>query len=594
MEPDAWITLAVIVGLCVAFITERVAPTVAMGGAVIFLYLVGVIDAQGAFGGFANIAPITVAALYVLAGAADITGALSGITAKALGRGRDTSERAAWARVVLPVTTASGVIANTPLVAMFAPRISAWARRAGRSPSRFLMPLSFAAVLGGVITVLGTSTNLVVSGLMDRQGLEPLGVFEITPVGLPVAFLGAGALLALGPRLLPQRQGADEDYDSAREFTVEVMVDPAGPLVGSSVTDANLRNLQGVYLVEILREERAIAPVAPERVLRANDRLVFTGAVDRVVDLQAVQGLVMAEEHHVTIDRARGRGHRFFEAVVAESSSLVGSTLKDTQFRSTFGAAVMAVHRANQRLGGKLGDQPLRSGDVLLVVAPEGFERAMRGRAEFSVIAPLSGPAPIRRRSARVVELATLALIVLAGSGLVDLTKAALGVAVALVATRVITPGEARRSINLDIIAMIAFSFGLGAAADASGLAGTVADGLVSLTSGLGDWGVVLGVAVATLLATELLSNNAAAALMFPVALSTAASTGIDPRPLAAVIMLMASCSFLTPIGYQTNTMVWSMGGYRFTDFTRVGLPLTGVVVATAVFVVPAVFPLHP
>ena len=593
MSADAWITLAVIVALCAAFVTERVPPTLAMGGGVVTLYLLGVIDAQGAFGGFANVAPITVAALYVLAGAADITGALSGITATALGRSGAGSERSAWARVVFPVTLASGFIANTPLVAMFAPRISAWARRSGRSPSRFLMPLSYAAVLGGVITLLGTSTNLVVSGLMDRAGLEPLGVFEVTPVGLSVAVLGSLTLVALGPRLLPSRSGADADLASAREFTIEVLVAATGPLVGASVADADLRNLQGVYLVEILRGGTTIAPVAPEQVLEADDRLVFAGAVDRVVDLQAVQGLVMAEEHHVTEDG--GRGHRFYEAVVAESSLLNGSTLKDTNFRATFGAAVMAVHRANHRLGGKLGDQALRAGDVLLVVAPEGFEQAMRGRADFSVIAPLSsGAAPLRRRSARLVELATLALIVLAGSGLVDLTKASLGVALALVALRVITPGEARRSINLDIIAMIAFSFGLGAAAEASGLAETAADGLVSATAGLGDWGVVLGVALATLLATELLSNNAAAALMFPVALSTAAATGIDPRPLALVILLMASCSFLTPIGYQTNTMVWSMGGYRFTDFTRVGLPLTLVVVATAVFVVPVVFPLHP
>ena len=499
MSADAWITLLVIALLCVAFITERVPPTLAMGGGVISLYLLGVIDAQGAFGGFANIAPITVAALYVLAGAADITGALSGITAKALGGSTDGSERAAWARVVFPVTLASGFIANTPLVAMFAPRISAWARRSGRSPSRFLLPLSYAAVLGGVITLLGTSTNLVVAGLMDQAGLEPLGVFDVTPVGLSVAVLGSITLVALGPRLLPQRRGADADLASAREFTVEVVVAPTGPLVGTTVADANLRDLEGVYLVEILREGTTIAPVAPEQLLEAEDRLVFAGAVDRVVDLQGVQGLVMAEEHHVTAEG--GLGHRFYEAVIAESSVLNGSTLKDTQFRSAFGAAVMAVHRANQRLGGKLGDQALRAGDVLLVVGPEGFEQAMRGRDDFSVIAPLSGAAPIRRRSARVVELATLAIIVLAGSGLVDLTKASLGVALALVALRVITPGEARRSINLDIIAMIAFSFGLGAAADASGLAETVADGLVSLTSGLGDWGVVLGVAVATLLA---------------------------------------------------------------------------------------------
>jgi len=589
MTADGWITLAVIVVLCLVFVTERLPTTVAMGGGVIFLYLVGVIDAQEAFGGFSNIAPLTVAALYVLAGAADITGALGGLSSRALGRS-DASERVSLARVVFPATLGSGFVANTPLVAMLAPRITAWARRSGRSPSRFLIPLSYAAILGGVITVLGTSTNLVVSGLLADSGQAPLGVFEITRVGLPVAVLGCGLIVLTAPWLLPNRHTPDEDMASTREFTVEVLVEPNGPLVDRSVTDAQLRNLRGVYLVEIVRPDRIIAPVPPDQTLRANDRLVFAGAIDRVVDLQSVEGLTLAEGHHVA---GADLGNRFYEVVVADGSELNGSTLKAVSFRSTYGAAVMAVHRAGHRLGGKLGDLPLRAGDVLLTVGPESWRDDMRGRNDFSVVAKLDGPAPLRRRSARIVELATLALVVLSGTGLVELTKAAMGVALALLALRVITPTEARRSINLNIIAMIAFSFGLGAAARASGLAEQAANGLISLTGGLGDWGLVLGIALATLLATELLSNNAAAALLFPIAGATALETGMEVRSLAIVILIVASCSFLTPIGYQTNTMVFGMGGYRFTDFTRVGFPLTIMCVLVTVILVPIVFPLY-
>lgn len=590
MGADAWITLAVIAGLVVVFVTERVPPAVAMGAAVVTLYLLGVVDASQAFSGFSNIAPLTVAALYVLAGAADITGALSGLTRRALGSGGG-SERRNLARFLFPVMLASGFVANTPLVAMLAPRITTWARRAGRSPSRFLIPLSYAAILGGVITVLGTSTNLVVSGLLHDAGQEALGVFEITRVGLPVAVVGVALVVLVTPLLLPARRAPDEDLASVREFTVEMLVAPGSPLVGRSVASANLRNLQGVYLVEILRGERSVAPVPPDELLGPGDRLVFAGAVDRVIDLQGVAGLVMAEEHHFSVDGSIG--HQFYEVVVAEGSSLNGSTLKAAEFRSTFGAAVIAVHRAGQRLGGKLGDLPLRAGDVLLLVAPEGFRHMARESSAFSVVAPYDGAAPLRRRSARVVELATLALVVLAGSGLVDLTKAAMGVVLALLVTRVITPAEARRSINLDIVAMIAFSFGLGAAAAQSGLAKTVAEGLVSATSAWGDVGILLGVAVGTLLATELLSNNAAAALMFPVALAVASETGLALRPLAIVILLMASCSFMSPIGYQTNTMVFGMGGYRFTDFTRVGLPLSIAVLILSVLLVPVMFPLR-
>ncbi|CAN5326849.1 SLC13 family permease [soil metagenome] len=591
MPADAWLTLAVIVALGVALATERVPPTVAMGSAVLGLYLVGVLDAPGAFGGFSNIAPITVAALYVIAGAADITGAMGGLTARVLGRPDGVSERRLLARLGYPVTLASGFMPNTPLVAMFAPRVSAWARRAGRSPSRFLLPLSYASILGGVITLLGTSTNLVVSGLLDAAGEPRLGVFEITPVGLPIALIGVSVLVLVVPRLLRTRQGPDEDLASIREFTIEMVVAPGSPLAGQTVAGANLRNLQGVYLVEILRSGHRVSPVAPEEVLGVGDRLVFVGEVDRVVDLQGIAGLVLAEEHHFTQDREVGR--RFYEAVVAESSPLNGSTLKATGFRAAYGAAVVAVHRADHRLGGQLGDLPLRNGDVLLLVGPEGFEQTRRRSSDFSVIAPYAGGSPVRRRSAHLVELAIVALVVLAGTGLVDLTKAAVGVALALVATRVITPTAATRSINLNIIAMIAFSLGLGAAAATSGLAAEASANLLGLTERFGDHGIVFGIALGTLLATELLSNNAAAALVFPVALTTALETGLDIRPLALVILVMASCSFLTPIGYQTNTMVFGMGGYRFTDFTRVGLPLTIVTLVLTVALVPLAFPLR-
>jgi di/tricarboxylate transporter len=591
MGADAWFTLGVIVVLVVVFVTERVPPSVAMGCAVIVLYLGGVVDAPQAFSGFSNIAPLTVAALYILAGAADITGALSGLTRRALGTGNGGSERRTLARFVFPVVAASGFVANTPLVAMLAPRITAWARRSGRSPSRFLIPLSYAAILGGVITVLGTSTNLVISGLLHDAGQSSLGVFEITSVGLPLALVGAATIVVVTPLLLPARRAPDEDLADAREFTVEMEVVPGSPLVGQTIIEANLRNLQGVYLVEILREDHAIAPVAPDEVLEDGDRLVFAGAVERVIDLQGVNGLVMAEEHHFTV--SGDIGHQFYEVVVAEGSILNGSSLKATEFRATFGAAVIAVHRAGHRLGGKLGDLPLRAGDVLLVVAPEGFQLMARQSSGFSVVAPFDGPAPLRRRSARLVELATLALVVLAGTGLVDLTKAAMGVVLALLVLRVITPSEARRSINLDIIAMIAFSFGLGAAADASGLAQTVAEGLVSATSAWGDVGLLLGIALGTLVATELLSNNAAAALMFPVAAAIGIETGIALRPLAIVILLVASCSFISPIGYQTNTMVFGMGGYRFTDFTKVGIPLSVVSIAMSVILVPIMFSLR-
>jgi di/tricarboxylate transporter len=591
MSIDAWMTLAVIVVLCGVFVSERIPPALAMGGAVAVLYLAGVVDTAQAFSGFSNAAPITVAALYVLAGAADITGALGGLTARMLGEGGMGGERSTLTRVVFPLVGASAFIANTPLVAMLAPRVAAWARRSGRSPSRFLIPLSYATVLGGVITILGTSTNLVVSGLLTDAGMEPLGVFEITKLGLVVAVAGAIVLVVVAPWLLPTRSTPDQDLDNAREFTVEMDVAPSGPLSMKSVSDAGLRSLDGVYLVEIQRADRVVAPVPPDEVLLGGDRLVFAGNVDRVVDLQSLPGLVMSEEHHFTADNQIG--HQFFEVVVGDGSPLNGSTLKDTRFRARYGGAVVAVHRAGDRLGGKLGDERLRAGDVLLVVAEPTFSETMRDRPDFSVIAPFDGRPPMRRRSARLVELITLAFIVVAGTGLVDLTRASIGVALALLVLRVMTPNEVRRSVNLDVILMIAFSFGLGAAAAESGLASTLADGIVSLTEPFGDLALLAAILLATMLATELLSNNAAAALVFPIAMATSLQTGLDARALAIGVLIMASCSFLSPIGYQTNTMVFGMGGYRFLDFTRVGFPLSICCFVVTLLWLPVVFPLR-
>lgn len=587
---DAWLTLAVILVMVAAFVTERLAPVVSMAGAVIALYLLDVIEFDEAFSGFSNSAPITVAALYVVAGAAELTGALGGLTAKALGDRRPKSERVAQVRMVAPTIIASGFIANTPLVALLAPRVTSWGRRHGIAPSRLLLPLSYAAIVGGVITVLGTSTNLVVNGFLEQADIEPFSVFSITPVGLPIAIAGGAVLMLLGPVLLPDRTAPADDLFQAREYTVEMLVESTSPLAGRTVADAQLRDLDGVFLIQIERDGQVLSPIGPDDVVHGDDRLIFTGNIESILDLQNLPGLAMPHDRHFA--RTENPGQRFFEAVVADTGPLAGHSLKQLNFRNRHRAAVVAIHRAGARLTGQLGEIQLRGGDVLVVVAEPGFRARTRDLPDFVLVAGLDGNAPVRRFGVRLVEATVLGLVVVAGSGLVDLTKTAVGAAIFLLATRVLTPTEARKSINFDVIVMIAFSFGLGAAAAASGLATEVAEGLVSVFDPLGSVGILAGIMLATLLATEMLSNNAAAALMFPIAVVVAEQTDLDVKALALGILVMASCSFLTPIGYQTNTMVWSMGGYRFTDFTRVGIPITTVVFLVALGTIPLVFPL--
>ncbi|HSK15057.1 MAG TPA: SLC13 family permease [Gaiellaceae bacterium] len=590
---QAWFTLAVVVATVGVLVSERVAPAFAVLGAVTVLLVVGVVDAEQAFSGFSNPAPLTVAALYVLAGAVQKTRALDRVAGRLLGEGNSArGERARLGRVLVPTALSSAVLNNTPIVAMVAQAIVSWARQTGRSPSRYLIPVSFAAILGGTLTLIGTSTNLVVSGLLQEAGERPLGLFEIGKVGLPVAVVGLALLVFVAPRLLPTRRSPGDELEAdAREFTVELLVAPRSPLAGRTVAEAGLRALQGVFLVEIERDGRGITPVSPEEVLAEGDRLTFAGNASRILDLQERPGLASAEERHFFAAGGALR-RRFYEAVIAEGSPLAGSTLKEVGFRSRYGAAVVAIHRAGARVPSKLGDVRLRAGDVLLVLGDPGFRRWL-DRRDFLVVAPFASDPPPRKERAPIVGLTVLALLVLVGTGVLDILAAALLAAFALVALRVLTPGEARDSVDLNVILVIAGSFGLGQAIRTSGLAAEVADVVISPLGELGDVGLLVGVIVATVILTELITNNAAAVLVFPVAIATAQQAGLDPRPFAIGVALGASASFLTPIGYQTNTMVYGIGGYRFGDFARVGLPLTLAMILIGTLVIPLAWPLR-
>ncbi len=591
MSGEAWFTLAVALVTIGLLATDRYSSVLVMGGALVILFVVGIIDEDQAFGGFSNEAPITVAALYVLTGAADATGALEGQITRILGSGRRQRPRQDLARVCFPSAAMSAFIANTPLVAMLAPRVTNWARRNGTPPSRFLMPLSYAVIFGGCITLIGTSTNLFVSSLMEDAGQRPVGLFEITPVGLPLAIVGVALIVLLGTRLLPERGTLVDDLAAhTREFTVEMTVRPGSAVAGKTIAEAHLRNLEGVFLVEAERDGQAITPVGPDHRLEGGDRLTFAGNLDRLIDLQRIPGLVSAEERHFAPTDGQS-GRNFYEAVVG--AELAGVTLKEVGFRSRYGAAVVAIHRAGERIDAKLGGVRLRAGDVLLVIGGKDFHERYRDHRDFALIAPLRRVKPVRREHARVVELAILGLIVTAGTGVLDLLQVALVLAFGLVAFRIISPSEARRAVDFDVIMLMGLSFGLASAVQASGLAKEVAHLLVQVSEPLGDLGILAGILITTMVMTELLSNNAAAALMFPIAMATAQQSGLNARPFAMVILFGATLSFLTPIGYQSNTLVWSMGGYRYGDFARLGVPLTLAVIVVTVLLVPVFFPLR-
>jgi di/tricarboxylate transporter len=577
-----WFTLAVIIGTLVLLARETFSPANTLLGAVCVLLFARVITPAEAFAGFANSAPITVAALYVLARAVEKTGLLQPVLGWLLGVGG--GRRALW-RLCSTSAGASAFLNNTPLVAMLIPPVSDWAQRTGHSPSRYLMPLSYAVILGGVITVIGTSTNMVVSGMLDAKTGQPMGMFEITPIGLPVAVVGLLVMALTAGRLLPDRSPARNDLEaaSAREFTIRMRVAPGGDLDGMTVEEARLRSLQGVYLIEIERHGDLIAPIPGDTVLKANDQLCFVGRVDQVLDLTATRGLESTEQPHLApFDSAR---HTFFEAVVGAGSPLVGRTLKDVGFRDRYQAAVLAIHRSGHRINAKLGTVPIRVGDTLLLLSDDGFRPRWRDRNDFLLIAAVGGTVPSVTKKAGLVAVILAAVVVVAGLGLVPMLEASLAAVIAIVAFGVLTASEARGAVDLEVILMIGASFGLGAAMEKSGLADLLASGLVAGFGGLGPIGSLLGIILATSLVTELITNNAAAAVLFPIAFATATRIDQDPRLFGLVVAVMASTSFLTPIGYQTNTMVYGPGGYRFLDYARLGAPITLAVMATILVV---------
>jgi di/tricarboxylate transporter len=586
---DAWVTLAVILATIVALAREILPPAATILSAVIVLLVLGVVTPGQAFSGFSNPAPITVAALYVLARAVEKTGALQPVVGATLGEG--IGVRQSLARLIVPTAAASAFLNNTPIVAMLVPQVTDWADRRGRSPSRYLMPLSFAAILGGMVTLIGTSTNLVVSGLLEAAGQAPLGMFEISKIGIPVAVAGLLLLVLLPQLVLPERRAARHDLDEdVREFVVTMTVMANGPLDGSTVEKGGLRHLQGVYLVEIDRAGDSIAPVAPTTILRGDDRLKFVGRAELIVDLQGTRGLVSTEHHHMgELDTSR---HTFFESVVGAASPLVGKTLKEVEFRGRYQAAVVAIHRAGHRVDAKLGEVRLRVGDTLMLLAGQDFRRRWSDRNDFLLVSRLGGTPPAATRKAGWVAVVALAIVAGAGLGLLPVLHLSLLGAMALVLSGILTPGEARNAIDLDVVLVIAGAFGLGAAMQASGLAGVLANLVIGSLGFLGATGVLLGIVLATVGLLAIITNNAAAVLMFPIALSTAAGLGLNQRAFAITVAVAASASFLTPIAYQTNLMVYGPGGYRFGDYARLGLPITLVVIATIVFAVPLFWPL--
>jgi len=601
MTWEAWATVAVAALIFYLLVSNSASPDISLGIGAGTLMTLGLLStrlpsARDVASAFGNEALLTIAALFVVAAGLTDTGAIHLITDRVLGRPRSDTD--AQVRLTFPVAAMSAFVNNTPIVAMFMPVVHDWSRRAGIAPSKLFIPLSYAAILGGLCTLIGTSTNLVVNALMiDAQRTDPtmpvMTMFTISSVGVPVALAGLLYLVIAAPRLLPDRRAPADAANERREYTVEMFVEPNGGLAGRTIEDAGLRRLPGMFLSAIERDEERIAAVGPEQHLRGGDVLVFVGVVESVADLQRIRGLSPATDQVAKMSSARHE-RCLVEAVISPASPVAGQSVRDGKFRTRYDAVVLAVHREGERIAKKVGDIVLRGGDLLLLETHPRFLKYQRTNRDFVLASPVSDSAPPRRDRAWVA-IALLAAMVAAAAlepfTRVTMLHAAWVTAGLLVATRCCTVERARASLDMSVLFAIGSALLIGRAMESSGLAAAVAGGLSGVVNSSNPRVMLAAVYLLTLLFTELLANAAAAALVFPIAHAWSAAAGLHFLPFGVSIAVAASAGFASPLGYQTHLMVYGVGGYRFSDFARIGVPLDLIAMALTVAIAPLAFP---
>lgn len=571
MDWQGWLSLALTTGALGVLTFTRIGPHLVMMAVLTVLSAFGVLSGSEALAGFANSGLITVAAMFVVAAGIHSSGGIDLLVNKVLGL--PTSVRSALCRIFSPVILLSGFLNNTPVVATMIPAIHAWSRKIGIPPSKLMIPLSYTAILGGTLTLIGTSTNLVVNGQYQAlTGEAGFSLFSITAVGVPVALAGLAFIWIFLPRWLPDRSD-NQAFSNLREFTLEVTVDSNGPLVGKTVTQAGLRNLERVYLAEVERQGTILTAVSSEEVLHGGDRLVFAGDTQAISDLLRINGVIPSAEngHSDTLNNDRAE-RRLVEAVVSPHCAALGKNIRDAKFRDRYGAVVLAVARNGERIKGNLGTIRLLAGDTLLLEARPAFVTRQRYNKDFLLINDLEAQTP-RHERAWLSWGILIAVVAAAGLGLISMLNAALIGAGLMIITGCCSVSQAEKSLDLTVIITIAASFALGAALQKTGVAEFLASNIIDLSGGT-PWLMLILTYVAVSLLTETITNNAAAVLMLPIVLEMTEKSGLNNEPFVFAIMMAASSSFATPLGYQTNLMVFGPGGYRFSDFLKVGIPM--------------------
>ncbi|QBX34072.1 SLC13 family permease [Paracoccus liaowanqingii] len=583
---SAVVTIFIIIAMLTLFIRETYPPEVtAIIGAVTLLSL-GILDTSAIAGVLSNSAPWTIAFMFIIVGGLVRTGALDWIGQRAA-RHAGAHPMLTLASVSILVCIMSAFVNNTPLVVVMMPIFMQLAKEMGKSPSKLLIPLSYLSILGGTMTLIGTSTNLLVDGVAQASGMEHFTIFEITWVGLPMAIVGVTYLLIFAPRLLPDRDSMSQLLSgrSKMKFFTEVAIPEGSGLVGRRLDDIDIFARDNARVIDVLRGDASLRRDLAAVALEEGDRVVLRTPMSEVLGLQTHKDLRM-------VDKLSSVETSTVEVLITPGCHMVGRSLGSMRLRRRYGVYVLAAHRKNQNIGRQLDDLVVRVGDTLLLEgAPADIQRLASDMDMVEVNAP--SDRAYRRRHAPIVVAVLLGVVILSAFEVAPiLLLAFIGVAVVL-GTRCIDADEALSFVDGRLMALIFAMLAVGAGLENSGAVQLVVDRVAPWMVTLPPWALVLAVYMLATTLTETVTNNAVAVIVTPVAISLGLTLGVDPRPLVVAVMMGASASFATPIGYQTNTLVYGPGGYRFADFIKVGLPLNLLMAVVAAIVIPLVWPLH-